>query len=86
MITWHIGKKIEKQIIPARDGEKEVILSSYYEGTEHGHDLHQIEMSINSDGSLVFYNYESGDHIYLYPEQIEHLKELLNSSNKQDLD
>lgn len=77
MITWHIGKKIEKQTIPAKDNEEEVILSSYYEGTERGHNLHQIEMSTGKDGSLIFYDSGSDDYVYLYPEQVEHLKELL---------
>jgi hypothetical protein len=58
-----------------------LIKISYYEGTEHGYNENDIVVSIKKDGAISFNDDRlDGGFIYLYPEQVKHLKNILNDN------
>jgi hypothetical protein len=77
MNTWHVGKKTE---LTETDGK---FLSEYYVGDEHGFYRNTVDILTDSDGGISLTDSSYGDNIYLYPEQVEHLKQILKLTNKE---
>jgi hypothetical protein len=81
MITWHIGTKCEIKK-DSEDKDKVVYKSEWYNGTESGSTEHTVNIYLHKDGTLsIWNNHDSG--AYLYPEQVEQLKNLLIKNNSE---
>ncbi len=82
MEHWHVGKMARLLAIAKKDTEndknvKRKYVSEYYDGTEDGYSSHDIKITIKNDGAIYFSKENSEDFIYLYPEQVKHLKKIL---------
>jgi hypothetical protein len=85
MNNWHIGKKCElvtekpHHSFPGQVGEKARYKSRYFHGTKSGYNEYNIEIVTKKDGAIFFSNVDDDGFIYLYPEQVKHLKKILKS-------
>jgi hypothetical protein len=79
MNHWHKGKmvtldKVEKHI---HEDSKLEFKSKRYEGDENGYSENSIHISLGKDRSICFAGDNDGAFIYLYPEQVKHLRKIL---------
>jgi hypothetical protein len=84
MNHWHVGiisrlLTIEKKNDESDKDVKRKYLSEYYNGTERGYSSHDIEISLEKDGTIELGEEDGEGFIYLYPEQAKHLKRILNT-------
>ncbi len=80
MNKWPIGKVIKlKKEKTLREDEKEKYLSIYYVGDKTGYHEHDIDITILKDGSLTIGEEDGQGFMYLYPEQVKHLKTILRA-------
>jgi hypothetical protein len=49
-----------------------------YEGTANGHSSHDVLCTLHADGAMHFSEAGGEGFIYLYPDQVEHLKKFLS--------
>ena len=88
MDHWYKGKIVELTPIPKeKHRRKDSVLeynSYWYKGDEKGTHDHGIDIYIGPDGH-IFFSEETGDsHLYLYPEQVEHLRTILKELDKHE--
>lgn len=77
---WPIGTKSEYIKKQSFDKDKvKLICSSYYKGTKRGYHENDIGMDLYKDGAVLLWNQSmsSDKSIYLYPEQVQHLRKFL---------
>lgn len=85
-MKWHIGKKCEPkkiELMPSLSGEmdeKARYESRYFHGTKSGYNEHNVEIATNKDGAIFFSNMDDDGFIYLYPEQVKHLRKILRDN------
>jgi hypothetical protein len=80
MEHWHVGKKARLLTIANKESPKDVkrkYVSEYYDGTERGYSSNDIKIIVKNDGA-VYFSGDSEGFIYLYPEQVKHLKKILH--------
>ena len=80
MNTWHIGI-LDELTPPKKEGDKLTYTSIYYEGTESGTQEHIIELSAHDDGSIYAFERNGEGYIFLYPQQVKHLKRIMNAAD-----
>ncbi len=81
MEHWHKGKivtldEIKKKNFTHRDSKAEFI-SSRYEGTDSGYSESEIKICVGENDSISFSGNGDGQFIYLYPEQVKHIRTIL---------
>lgn len=82
MNYWHKGKLTgceEVKPIKPDDGDREWKLE-YYNGTNGGYHEAHIALTVHLDGAINFSEENGEGFIYLYPEQVAHLRRLLNEA------
>jgi len=77
-IDWYIGKKCEWQPFFAED-ERIGGVSIYYDGDKKGYEKHRVKMERREDGAIILSEESSEFMVYLYPEQVKHLRKLLRN-------
>ena len=78
MNNWHKGKLSQAKSLSTKPDERIAIHSEYYEGTENGYQEHNLTMHVLKDGALTISDDAiDGGFVYLYPEQVKHLKKIL---------
>ena len=79
MITWHIGTKSSLSV----DRKTKTCIdykSEWYNGDKNGTQENYTIISAHSDGALSMYSIGGSEgFVYLYPEQVEHLREILRN-------
>ena len=76
-MEWHKGIKctLKKDKKCNRDGSRYV--SHYYKGDKLGYHENNVNITVDEDKAISFSSEDAENFIYLYPEQIKHLKRLL---------
>lgn len=77
-MKWKKGKKIGEEVLPKKKDDLVHVLSSYYKGNDSGYTDHKIKIKITKDKSLSLSSENSENFIYLYPEQVKYLKNILS--------
>ncbi len=77
MGKWQDYSPLQKKDTENDKNVKRKYVSEYYDGTEDGYSSHDIKITIKNDGAIYFSKENSEDFIYLYPEQVKHLKKIL---------
>ena len=75
---WQIGTKAELSIAEKTD-DKIDYLSEWYKGDEHGTQESNIVFTIHTAGAMSILDKNNYEGVYLYPEQVEHLREILRN-------
>lgn len=78
MITWHIGTKSELSVDKKTD-DKIDYRSKWYRGDEHGTQENETIITAHKDGSVSMFELDRDGYVFLYPEQVEHLREILRN-------
>jgi len=68
--------EVKKKDFTHKDSKSEFI-SSRYEGTDSGYSESEIKICVGENGSISFSGDGDGQFIYLYPEQVKHLRKIL---------
>jgi len=77
MITWHIGIKSVLSV-ETSDGQIDYF-SEWYQGDEIGTRENNVLITVYSDGSMSILDKGNYEDVQLYPEQVEHLREILRN-------
>jgi hypothetical protein len=76
-LDWRLGIFLSLSCDKNNKGEKEY-LSERFEGTKSGTNQHDVKITQCKDGAIYFSEQGGGDgFIYLYPEQVKHLRTIL---------
>ena len=78
MITWYIGTKAELSIAEKTD-DKIDYLSEWYRGDDSGTQENEVLITTYKDGSILILEKRNYESVHLYPEQVEHLREILRN-------
>ncbi len=83
LVKWHVGI-LEKLTLTLHDSDCKEWISEWYQGTENGISENNVNIKLSNDGSLCFFNEDDSDPrgVYLYKEQVEHLKKILFRNDK----
>jgi len=75
-MEWHRGIKCTLKKDKRWDGDGDKYICHYYKGDKQGY--HENDVTITVHDKAIYFSDESAEHfIYLYPEQVKHLKKLL---------
>ena len=77
MEHWHKGKIVEFEKQKPLKDERKRFLSHRYKGTDEGYSENNVVMIKQKDGAICFSGDGDGAFVYLYPEQVRHLREFL---------
>ena len=78
MITWHMGIKSHLNVEKKTDDQTDY-LSEWYKGDEQGTENNNIIVTVHKSGSIFIADVDREEGAYLYPEQVEHLREILRN-------
>jgi len=78
-MIWHIGKKISLELT---NKKRNKYISHYFHGTKQGYKEHDITLTFDKDKSLALSSHSSEQFIYLYPEQVEHLRKIISTTHR----
>lgn len=74
-----VGRKARLLTLKKKEDEKNVrreYVSELYDGTERGYSSNDVKIIIHANGAIYLSGEEHGG-VYLYPEQVKHLKKIL---------
>jgi hypothetical protein len=79
MENWKIGKEVHFERGQTLMDEKICLVSHYYHGDKRGTSQHDVKMIRYKNGALSISDRNDEGWIYLYPEQVKHLRRVLRS-------
>ncbi len=77
MIIWHVGLKEELMDQGINKDGDHVYISDRYLGTDCGYEEQTVKIVKTKDGAIFFSDDNGEGLIYLHPEQVEHLRKIL---------
>jgi hypothetical protein len=85
MLQWFIGKILKLERVPVEEHvhkDSAAEFKSYrYHGDEKGYEDTTVEINFYNDGAVSFSEEGTDKFIYLYSEQVKHLKIILGIKN-----